>query len=70
MGIVHSNKRELIVNKDSAIRIASRIFMEKTKITKVIIQEYTRNITIEYTGPRKDLDYIKDNLVIMKVFTR
>ena len=70
MSIVHSNKRDLIVNRDSAVRIAARIFMEKTRTTKVIIQEYTRNITIEYTGSRKELDYIKDNLVITKVFAR
>ena len=70
MGLVYANKRDLIVNRDSAIRIAARIFMEKTRTTKVIIEEYTRNITIEYTGSRKDLDYIKDNLVILKVFAR
>lgn len=61
---------DINVNKSQAKRIIANIFKKHTRTNEVILEAYNYRVKATYSGTRKDLQHIIDNLVITKATKR
>lgn len=66
-GIINT---ELTINKNTAIKMAAEHFFKNKRTTKVIVYANNVNVTLTYTGSRKDELEIRNNILITKVFKK
>jgi len=61
---------ELTINKKTAVKMAAEHFFKNKRTTQVIVYANNVNVTLTYSGQRKDELEIRNNIVIAKVFKK
>lgn len=65
--IQHNIETGLIINKNTALNMASVGFFKNKRATEVHIRSYNKLIVISYSGQRSDLEEIRGNVEVVRV---